>query len=353
MLVSMMKRILVALCAIAYCMSSSAQEEFPAPVQTGRAVEIEISPTTWAPGTIVGRFDSRVAAEVEGRLLSVVEVGDRLMQDDEIAAIDKKTYELSVNEIRAELEPLEAELGFYEREAGRLQRLEQQNNAAKNRLDEIQMNRDQTLGKIRVIRARLARAMDELSRATIRAPFAGVVVERYKSPGERVDAGDDVVRLVDTGKLEVRVRVPAYNIFRFNPGDAIRVRDEQREIVTRIRTVVPVGDELSRLYELRLEYSGPDWTVGHAVRVAVPSDTPRTVVAVPRDALVIRGDGIRVYRVNGEGRSEMLKVSTGIANETHIEIKQGINPGDEIVVRGNERLRPGQKLMIQSWPDNT
>ncbi|MDX1519845.1 MAG: efflux RND transporter periplasmic adaptor subunit, partial [Gammaproteobacteria bacterium] len=121
----------------------------------------------------------------------------------------------------------------------------------------------------------------------------------------------------------------------------------------RLRTIVPVGDDRSRLYELRLEYTGDEWTVGHAVRIAVPTDTPRTVVAVPRDALVIRNDGIRVYRVNDEGRSEMLKVNTGIANDTHIEIKDGINAGDEIVVRGNERLRPGQKLMVQPLPDKT
>ncbi|MCG8324753.1 MAG: efflux RND transporter periplasmic adaptor subunit [Thiotrichales bacterium] len=326
---------------------------YPAAVQTDHAVEIEIAPTTWVPGTVVGRFDSRVAAEVEGRLTKVVEVGDRLQAGDVIAGIDRVRYELSLNEIEAELAPLQAELNFYERESERLDRLAEQNNAAKNRLEEIEMNRDQTMGKMRVVRAKLAMARDELSKTIIRAPFPGVVVERFMSKGERVDAGDQVIRLVDTEKLEVQARVPANSVFKFNPGEQILVKDGSREVLSTIRTVVPVGDELSRLYELRIENSMQEWTVGRAVKIAVPTDFPRKVVAVPRDALVIRSDGIRVYRVDKEGRSEMLKVLTGIANATHIEIKAGINAGDEIVVRGNERLRPGQQLMIQSLPDST
>lgn len=330
-----------------------AEEEYPASVHTDRAIEIEIAPTTWVPGTVVGRFDSRIAAEVEGRLLSVVEVGDRMNQGDVIATIDSKSYELNINEISAEMAPLDAELGFYESESGRLKKLAQQNNAARNRLEEIEMNRDQTLGKIRVVRAKLARAQDEISKTSIKAPFPGIVVERFKSQGEHVDAGDNVIRLVDTDKLEVQARIPAYSVFNFKPGERILVKDEEQDVYSSIRTVVPVGDELSRLYELRLEYSGQDWTVGHAVEIAVPTDKPRKVIAVPRDALVIRNDGIRVYRVDKEGRSEMIRVITGIANDTYIEIKTGINAGDEIVVRGNERLRPGQKLMILSWPDNS
>ncbi|MDX1519612.1 MAG: efflux RND transporter periplasmic adaptor subunit, partial [Gammaproteobacteria bacterium] len=228
-----MKRILLCLLLLSHNSFSQESDEYPANVQTDHAVRMEIAPTTWAPGTIVSRYDSRIAAEVDGRLMSVVDVGDRLNEGDEIAAIDRKTYQLNINEISAELAPLEAELEFYQREADRLEKLEQQNNAARNRLEEIVMNRDQTRGNIRVIRARLDRAMDELSKTSIKAPFPGIVAERFRAPGERVAAGDDVVRLVNTGILEVQARVPAYNLSGFKQGDLIRVRDAMQEVSAR------------------------------------------------------------------------------------------------------------------------
>jgi hypothetical protein len=108
-----------------------------------------------------------------------------------------------------------------------------------------------------------------------------------------------------------------------------------------------VGDALSRLYEVRLEFSGSEWMSGHAVRVAIPVDTTRKVVAVPRDALVIREDGVSVFRIIDGETAELVPVNTGISNENLIEVKGSINPGDQIVVRGNERLQPGQKVIIQ------
>ncbi len=345
--------ILIWLSLLSYSTQIAAGGDFPAMVRTDTAIEIEMAPSSWMPGSIVGRYDSNIAAEVQGKLLSVVEVGDRLEAGQTLATIDSTTYQLNINEIKAELMPLEAELGFYERESDRLQKLEKQNNAAKNRLDEIQMNRDQTVGKIRIVKARLARARDEYSKTIIPAPFAGIVVERFKSSGERVESGDTVVRLVDTGRLEVQVRIPIDAIANIRSGDTLRVTDGKQEIQSKVRALVPVGDQRSRLYEVRLEYSGEQWPVGHAVRVAIPNDSSRSVIAVPRDALVIRSDGIVVYRVNGEGVSESVKVTTGIANDTHIEVSGGVQPGDKIVVRGNERLRPGQKLLIQTGADNT
>lgn len=327
--------------------------DFPAVVTTEPAVEIQMAPSSWSAGTIVGRYDSNISAEVDGRLTSVVEVGDQLKEGQELAVVDPTRYRLSVNEISAELKPLEAELGFYERESGRLKMLEKNNNAAKNRLDEIQMNRDQTLGKIQVIKARLARARDELSKSSIKAPFDGVVVECFKTDGERVDAGDAVIRLVNTSQLEVQARVPASQVFKFQADDLIRVKDGENEVAAQVRAIVPVGDDRSRLYELRLIYSGQDWPIGHAVKVAVPTDKPRMVVAVPRDALVIRNNGIRVFRVNSEGVSEAVNVNTGLANDTHIEIIGDIRVGDAVITRGNERLRPGQKLVIQPGSNNS
>ena len=72
----------------------------------------------------------------------------------------------------------------------------------------------------------------------------------------------------------------------------------------------------------------------------------REVLAVPRDALVLRGDGASVYIVDEENTARQIKVAVGIGSENLIEVKGPIQPGDRVVIRGNERLRAGQQVQV-------
>ena len=109
-----------------------------------------------------------------------------------------------------------------------------------------------------------------------------------------------------------------------------------------------MGDDISRLYELRLNFENPDWTVGYAVRVAVPMSNKRKILAVPRDAIVLRPNDIKVFKINADGVAESITVELGIAQDNLIEIIGDIRPGDVVVIRGNERLRDGQKVLLQA-----
>jgi hypothetical protein len=84
--------------------------------------------------------------------------------------------------------------------------------------------------------------------------------------------------------------------------------------------------------------------VGAAVEVGLPSAVPRAVVAVPRDALVLRGAGASVMRVNAESVAERVAVEAGITQDGLVEVHGDVNAGDLLVVRGGERLQPGQRV---------
>jgi len=114
-----------------------------------------------------------------------------------------------------------------------------------------------------------------------------------------------------------------------------------------VKTLVPVGDVVSRLYEIRLNFQETGWMAGHAVRIKVPTAKPQNVLVVPRDALVIRENILKVFRIREDNTAEVVFVETGIAYENLIEIIGEINEGDKIVIRGNERLRPQQQVNIQ------
>ncbi len=320
----------------------------PALVKVENAVSMEIAPTIWVSGTVIGRYDSNIAAEVDGRLEMILDVGDRVAKGETIATIDATKYRLAVEQITAEIPPIEAMVKFYQKEAQRLEMLAENNNAARNQLDQTMANRDEASARIRFVRSRLALAQDDLDRTTISAPFAGVITERIKSPGERVEQGDEVVRLVDAENLEIQAFIQRSSFINLVIGDELTVRTPEADIIARVSAMIPVGDSESRLFEMRLAVEGEGWNAGTAVRVATPVARPQQVLAVPRDALVIRQAGTMVYKINGDNTAVMVPVTTGIANQTHIEVSGDLKPDDPVVIRGNERLRPGQQVTISS-----
>jgi multidrug efflux pump subunit AcrA (membrane-fusion protein) len=100
--------------------------------------------------------------------------------------------------------------------------------------------------------------------------------------------------------------------------------------------------------DLRLDFAGVNWRVGQPVRVALPTAVAKQVLAVPRDALVLRRDGSSIFKVNQDGVAEKVSVEIGIASGDYVEVKGDLKDGDPVVIRGGERLRPGQKVQIIS-----
>jgi RND family efflux transporter MFP subunit len=315
-------------------------------VRVDAAAMRTLSSTTLVPGTVVSRNDANLAAEVEGRLVSVLDVGSRVSGGDPVARIEDTVLKLLQAELDAQVSRAEARLRFLEGEERRFAKLAEENLAAAAQLDQTRSDRDVANGDLRVARARLAQNQDQLARTVIRAPFDGVIVERRLMPGEWVTEGSDVVRLVDQEDLEVIARAPL-EFYRFvQPGHALDVRAGSLTEPAIVRTVVAVGDENTHQFEFRLDLERGLFPVGQTLRVSVPTSGLQEVLVVHRDALVLRPEGISLFVVDAENQVRQVSVTTGISSGDHIEVRGAIAAGDRVVVRGNERLQPGQTVNV-------
>jgi hypothetical protein len=100
------------------------------------------------------------------------------------------------------------------------------------------------------------------------------------------------------------------------------------------------------MVEVRLEVGDSDWLVGTPVQVSLPSDDPVSTVAVPRDALVERGGRAYIFRIASDNTAEQVEVRTPRIVGLWVGVSQGVVAGDKIVVRGAERLQPGQAVEV-------
>ena len=320
------------------------------PVVVAEATLRELAPVNWYTGTVISREQARLAAEVSGRMLWVAEVGGEIEKDDVVARIDDTLLQQEHAERKADIGRINAQLGFLKQEASRLQRLAKQNNAAKSQLEKTVSERLAAQSELKASQAREQRTNEELKRSKLRAPFSGVVTERLLNAGEWADNGTAVVAMTDPHSLEAQSWVSVSALPFIDAGETIDIKIDDSVYRGLVRTLVPVSDLRSRLYELRVEMPPGHWRVGQSVRIAVPTQRPREVLAVPRDALVLRRGSISLYKVDTDNTARRVAVTTGIASGPFIEVSGDLEAGDQVIIRGSERIRPGQAVSIQQ-PD--
>ncbi|UCC15474.1 MAG: efflux RND transporter periplasmic adaptor subunit [Gammaproteobacteria bacterium] len=342
-------RLLASLASSLYAGSALAQDgPPPSPVEVIDAQMTVLAPSLELPGTVVSRNDARLAAEVQGRLSWIAEIGARVDEGERVAKIEDTYLRLQKAEFEGIIARDRSQRDFLDREARRLRTLARDNIAAKNQLDQTEADLASATSELTIGTARLQQIEVQLAKTEIRAPFPGIVTERLLSPGEYTSPGDPVIRLVQPDALEVVARAPLGSLNYVTEGNELEVRSDRHKGTGSVRTMVPFGDGRSHLFELRATLPAEPWRVGQSVRLSVPSAEPIEVLAVPRDALVLRREGTSVYKILEDETAERVTVTTGLGAGGMIQVTGGLSPGDRIVIRGAERLRSGQKVSISA-----
>lgn len=330
----------------------SAQQQRPAPppalVEVAEATSEMMAPQVFMPGTVVSLNDSRISAEITGRVLWVASEGSRIEKGDIVAEIDDSTIKLAVARNRSQIKRLEARISYLKTDLARVEELAEANNVATSRLDEAKSTLVMTEQDL--MQARIALELSEINllRTKVRAPFPGRVVARLAQAGEYSVPGRQLVRLVDTEHLEVSAQAPVALARILQDDQTVSLRRGGFLTDVSIRALVPVGDSVSRTMEIRVNLpANESYIVGGAVQIGLPASAAEQVVAVPRDALVLRREGTYVFRISDDNTAERLLVQTGAATGTIVAVSGGIEGGDKVITRGGERLRPGQAVQLQ------
>lgn len=316
------------------------------PVVVSVASEQFLAPTIQVPGTIVSSQQSALPAEVTGRLIWVADVGTKMKAGDVVARLDHKLYQLKVAENKASLEREIVRLRYLDKEVERLEELIKGDFTSKNIVDKMRLDRDVARSEVAVAKAKIKIDEETLRHYKVYAPFNGVVIDRVKREGEWVSSGDTVLTLSNPASLEIDARVSDKSIIYLSEGDLLTIYRKKEKTKGKIKSIVRIGDAQSHLFDIIIDVPEKNWFAGQVVRVEVPIGEAKLQLAVPRDALVLRRSGASVFRINEESKAEKLVVSTGAASGDFIGISGGIQAGDQVVIRGGERLRPGQTVKI-------
>jgi RND family efflux transporter MFP subunit len=290
-----------------------------------------------------------LAAPVAGIVAEVVpRVGDRVEAGALVVALDQSLIGPREAVAKANLGRVESDLAQSRRELARVSKLaspvvtEAEKEKFKARVDSLVAQVASERASVRLLAA-------EAKRHTIQAPFAGVARARKVEPGAWVNPGTALVELVSAGDVEVVVDVAASLLASLKRGGKATLGRGERQTPATIVGLVPTLDEVTRTARVRLLADArPDWLLaGRPVEVTFEVVQPADGVLVPRDALVRGPGGVRIMAAK-DGKAISLPV-TIVATDNILAMVRPPKPGDlaagmQVVVRGNERLRPDQAI---------
>lgn len=317
-------------------------------------------------GRLVALRAGEVATRIDGRVGQfLVEVGDRVKKGDAVAVLDSDRRQrehqqrlAAVAESKAALDSAKATLAIDEQEFYRLQSLRESTAFPKARYEDKQQEVvraqsavAQAAAAVENATALLRLAELTLEDAKIRAPYDGVISLRHIEVGAYAKSGAPIVSMVNDTNLEIEADVPAQRLTGLQPGTLIKVEfDNQKTGFAAVRAIVPEENPLTRTRRVRfvpdLDTRKASYAVGQSAILQLPVDRPREVVTVHKDAIVKRAGATLVF-VIANGQAQIRPVAIGKEVGNRFEVLSGLKAGEAVVIRGNERLLPGQKVLFE------
>lgn len=296
---------------------------------------------------------AELAAGAEGQVLEVdVRVGDRVSDGELVVRVDPSLARARVAAAAASKVEAAKELAQAGRDRARAESLGAEILAQAE--IEREVTRETTLEARRSrLSAAEREARAELGRYRVRAPFDAVVAARHVDPGDWVSPGDPLLDLVDDRSVEILVDGSAELVQRVDVGDRATIThraggDGETSIDAEVVGVVRALDPVTRTATLRLQPSdSASWLLpGASIDVAFTIERREPGVVVPRDALVYGAVGVRVIEVVDDKAAPVDVEVVATANDEALVRGEGLAIGDSVVTHGNERLRPGQSVVV-------
>ena len=322
-----------------------------------------------------GSKETEVRARVGGILLkrNYVE-GSQVEEGSVLFQIDPEPFKVTLNQAKAKLAQVNAELKNAETQWQRTEKLYKEKYASEKARDDARANLDSLAASAQLAQAEVDAAQLNLDYTTVKAPISGITSMEVQSEGSLISATGDSSLLTHITQLD-----PIYVIFSASENEMlsltnmvdrglIRNPENKNEIKAKVRfgndVVYPLEGEINFMnsnvdqktgtIKLRAVFPNPEARLrpGQFLRLIMEGLTRIDALVVPQEAVMQASDGAFVYRVNEKGVVESVSVQTGLTTKDGgWIIDSGLKPGDVVIVSGVMKIRPGMTVKPQLIAD--
>jgi RND family efflux transporter MFP subunit len=328
--------------------SASSTSPPPAPVHVESVVvrEQPMPHVLLLTGNLRGQHETDLAANAAGRVLATfVERGAQVKKGDILAKLDIRAASLGAAEAKAAAELARTQADNAKRDCDRYTKLFQEGSISQAEYDRISDQCRTTPLSVAATEARAQAAALVVGDGIIRAPFGGVVTERYIEVGQFVRQDSKVVALVDLDQLKLEFTVPEANLAAVKEGNLVSFTVTAYPDRAFEGTVKYIGASVrttTRDLVAEAVVTNPDKALRPGMFASVALQTGDEPTPVIPKVAVIAKEGRSHVLVVTDGRVDERVVQTGASSGEVIGVTKGLRAGDKVVVKPPEGLRNGQ-----------
>ncbi|HXH23846.1 MAG TPA: efflux RND transporter periplasmic adaptor subunit [Vicinamibacterales bacterium] len=300
-----------------------------------------------------------VFAPEPARLVEVTkQKGDAVRSGEPLVRFDLPLALQELARQRAELARAESTAENARTAAARMREFADRGLVPRRDLDVAERELADATAALERVRRQYAAAEAAAARTIVRAPFDGVVLERFHEPGDLVQAAatDPVLRIADPRRIEVMAHLPPGDLPRIVPGAAARMPHPADGTPVRLTVAGPAprrggttapSTAPDNSVPVRLAFVDPVTVpIDTTVQVEIEAGERTGVLLVPAEA-VIHENGRTFVMVADGNRASRRTVTTGAADDTgRVEIVEGVRPGELVITRGHVGLDDGALVTV-------
>lgn len=290
-------------------------------------------------GTVEAVSSSSLSFEVMGNVSKVfVTEGENVQKGKLLATLDKATLQNSYNASLASLK--EAQDAY-----NRMKSLYDNGSLPEMKWVEVQSKLQQAV------------SMEQISRkglkdAGLYAPFSGVISSKSIEPGMNVMPGIEVMQLADISTVNIKIAVPEKEISRVNKGQQaeVRVGALGDKLFTGVVSEKGIAaNPLAHTYEVKIKLNNTSHELmpGMVCKVGVHSRETEAGIVLPTHTVQLQPDGKKFVWVVKDNAASQRIVNTGDLTAEGVIITAGLQPGDEVIVAGNQKVSEGTKIVVK------
>jgi membrane fusion protein (multidrug efflux system) len=325
------------------CSNGKAKEKESSEAAT--AVPVEVQPLRQAGMVAVYSGTASIEAHEEAEVVAKVggEVRQIFIEEGDVVKAGQVLARLDGDRLRLELAQTEANLRKLERDYNRQLELSEKGLVAKGTAENAKFDLD-------ALRAAYDRNRLELSYTDIRAPIDGVVSARHIKVGNTITEGTPTFRVTNLDPLVAYVHIPEKEFRKLAPEQSAEVVVDALggdRFEGRISRISPTVDPKTGTFRARVEV--PDTSrrlkPGMFARVNIVYERRENALQVPR-AAILDADGEQSVYVAADGKAEQRRVATGLANNGWVEVIEGLDGSELVVVVGQAGLKTGTPVNV-------
>lgn len=309
----------------------------------------QVAYTISSTGTLAARRDMPVGVSGEGGMVSrvLVEPGQWVGAGQALAVIERSVQSQQAQQLAAQIQVARAEAELAQNELDRALALVDRGFVSKADVDRKTAARDAANARVRVAQAQLAETRARIGKLDVRAPAAGLVLERNVEAGQVVGAGSGALfRIAQGGQMELLAKVAQGDLARINVGVPATVTPvgSDQTFTGQVWQVSPIIDPETRQGEVRiaLDYNPALRPGGFATAVIRTGavDAP----LLPESAVLSDDKGNFVYIINEKNEVVRRDVRVGEVSDAGVAIAAGLQGNERVVMSAGAFLAPGQKV---------